>query len=730
MGQSRDRFAYEHHGMKWAFTKQDDTCVQHAFTPGCLCDETWAFTAVVPFQVAVAGRAHGGLPAIATAHTELPKQMKCVDQTLSESGLCLTYVHEEIGLQISVESKGIQGSAVIRTVTTATNISDQPITLTHLSSICMQGIALDGLRPWDNHNKIRVHYCRQTWAGEGQWREGPLAEVGLYSTASHSIRAAFHLSGEGSWSSGRYAPMIVVEDTETSQTWYAQIETSSPWHFELGVRGSLWDEGRRAMYLQADGASDRTGGWSVTLQPGESFASVPVAIGCCQGDFTDAVRELTQYRRAALKLSIPGFDYAPVIFNDYMNCLFAEPTAEKLIPLIASAASAGAEVYCIDAGWFGRKQPGPSRILGDWIPSEDLFGAGGLPSLLKTILDKGMTPGIWLEMEVCGEDAMLGTKSDDWFLQLRGQRVGGGDRWFLNFTNPDVRAYLHERIENLVEMGVGYIKNDYNACIGLGDDVIGTSAADGLIRNMRAFYAFIDTVRERHPKLILENCGCGAMRTDYGMQSHFHLASYSDQENYECAPSILGGSLATLLPEQLAIWAYPFPLDIANKSHPEILFSEEYLNAQADGEQTIFNMVNGLCGIVYLSGRIDATDDRNFKLIQDAIQVYKQERRHVSNAYPIWPIGMPRIEDSEGWASVGLNAMDGRRMLLAIWRREASQAFCELPLRGFAGHKASVRQIYPSEGYFVEHYYNDVKGALTVQFPKRNQARFFEICKA
>ena len=42
---------------------------------------------------------------------------------------------------------------------------------------------------------------------------------------------------------------------------------------------------------------------------------------------------------------------APIVFNDYMNTLMADPTAERLSTLIPAAARTGAEVYCIDAGW-------------------------------------------------------------------------------------------------------------------------------------------------------------------------------------------------------------------------------------------------------------------------------------------------------------------------------------------------------------------------------------------
>jgi alpha-galactosidase len=728
MTETSNRITFEHGGMTSVYSIKDGTCIQHGFVPGQADPRIWEYVGLQPFTVAVAGKQYGGLPAIATAQTEVSRHMKLIGHVQEDEGLKLNYFHDEIGLEVEVATRGMPSCAVIRVETKATNRSDRPITLTHLSSAYIQGIALEGCRPWHDKNKMRVHYCRQSWAGEGQWRRSSLEEMGLYVTATHSDRSALHLTSEGSWSTSRYAPMLVLEDMEASQVWFSQIESSSPWHFELGVRGSIWEDGKRAMYIQADGASERVGGWSVTLQPGESFEAVPVAIGCCSGGFSDAVRELTLYRRMVLKKEIPITRTPPVIYNDYMNGIWADPSEQKLQSLIDATAECGVEVYCMDAGWFGSKEGPYKRQLGDWQPSADKFGPGGLQAIILRIRDKGMIPGIWLEMEVCGEDAELGKKPDDWFLQLNGNRVGGGERWFLNFTNPEVRQYLHEVIDRLIAMGIGYIKNDYNACIGPGDDVIGTSPADGLLRHMRAFYRFIDEVRERHPLLILENCGCGAMRLDYGIQSHFHLASFSDQENYTYATSIMAGTLAFLLPEQTGIWCYPFPQTIQHKHTPEVLQSSAYLLAQADGEQTVYNIVNALCGVMTLAGRIDMADKLNRVLIREGIDSYKNERHHIENSYPVWPLGMPRIGGADEWASVGLVSSDRSRLLLAVWRRETASEYCEIPLEGFQHTDASIQIVYPiGEAYGVDTYYNRVKGSLTVRFPKRNQARMFEI---
>ena len=91
--------------------------------------------------------------------------------------------------------------------------------------------------------------------------------------------------------------------------------------------------------------------WFKQLKPGESFTTVPVAVGVSDADFAKAIGQLTKYRRMIRRVNKDD-ENLPVIFNDYMNCLFGDPTTEKELPLIDAAAEAGCEYYVIDAGWY------------------------------------------------------------------------------------------------------------------------------------------------------------------------------------------------------------------------------------------------------------------------------------------------------------------------------------------------------------------------------------------
>lgn len=717
----------QHSGMKMGYIGTDKGLRQYLFNSINFEKESESYSSFPNLQINIAGKSGRGHAALSNAYSPISDEMRMhkVEDTIDKS--VFHYYHDENKLSAQIEIQKTPGAAVLRFVTKVTNESDEEIVLTHVSSAYVQGIGIDGVRPWHDKKKLKLYYCRQTWEGEGQWRSGDLEELGLYPVAVHPNYAAIHFSSVGSWSTSKFIPMGILEDCETGQVWYFQIETSTNWHFEIGCNGPQ-ELSKESIYIHTDAADERHGGWSKRLKPGESYFSVPTAIGCCIGGFDEAVRELAKYKRTLFKSAFGCPGDMPIVFNDYMNCLWGNPTEEALLPLIDAACIAGAEVFCIDAGWFGGRTSSWGIGLGDWEPSQDRFGSGGLQGILDYIRQKDMIPGIWLEVEVCGEDAQLFNKPNEWFITRHGKRVCGAGRCFLNFTNSEVRDYISDVFQQLVQMGVGYVKNDYNACIGTGDDILGSSSAEGMLVNSKAFYSLIDEIRGKYPLLIIENCGSGGMRQDYSALSHFHLQSTSDQEIYYKYPSIINGCLASLLPEQAGIWSYPIPLLFNDLNQPELIQKPSYHKQFEDGEQTIFNMINGMCGNMYLSGHINAADEKNFSLIKEGVELYKKERKHIHNAYPIWPLGFCRINDNKTWTAIGLINEDNNRILLAVWRLGSHDEYYDIVVPHMAGKKVVVRQLFPlAEEYRVEYFYNSEGGKLTLRLPMQYQARYFEI---
>ena len=296
--------------------------------------------------------------------------------------------------------------------------------------------------------------------------------------------------------------MGALSRIDGSQTWLWQIEHGGSWRWEFG---DFWN----SLYLVASGPEDQDHQWSKILKPGEIFHSVPVALTVVDGSLNTAYTPLTQYRRSIRRWHADN-EHLPIIFNDYMNSLMGDPTTEKVEALIAPAAKAGAESFCIDCGWYS-DDAGWWDTVGQWEPSLIRF-----PSGLKGVLDKiraaGMIPGLWVEPEVVGVYSPVADHlPKEAFFPRSGQRVIERNRYQLDYRYPLVIKRMNKIINRLVnELGAGYSKFDYNIDVVQGTDVNSSSPGDGMLEHRRAYLAWVSHLFDRYPNLVIESCSSGA----------------------------------------------------------------------------------------------------------------------------------------------------------------------------------------------------------------------------
>ena len=166
-----------------------------------------------------------------------------------------------------------------------------------------------------------------SWMAEGQWHTLRPSEMGFVENERTSWSEA-QAGSIGSWSTERYLPMAMVENTKLGLTWFWQIEHNGSWYWEISnvsARNNYADD----VYAYLGGPDDlHSAAWK-HLKPGETYETVPVAIGCVRGGFDQAVEALTRYRRVACVKASKNNSRCPVIFNDYMNCLWGDPTEAK-----------------------------------------------------------------------------------------------------------------------------------------------------------------------------------------------------------------------------------------------------------------------------------------------------------------------------------------------------------------------------------------------------------------
>lgn len=594
------------------------------------------------------------------------------------------------GVEVISHLQFYDGIPIVRSWTTVTNKGNEEVGLEYVSSFSLVGIDKEGLS--HRNDKIQLHIPHNTWYGEAQWKQYSLPEMGLHDVNEFSMKR-ISISSTGTWSSSQYAPSGIIENTESGISLFWQIEHNGSWQYEISDMTDL-------VYVQLSGPTEQEHHWWKKLQPGETFVSVPAAVGSAVGGFDRVAQQMTKYRRAIRRPNEDN-EKLPVIFNDYMNCLFGDPTTEKLLPLIDAAAEAGCEIYCIDCGWYSDGEWWDG--VGEWLPSAARFPRG-IEEVLNYIKQKGMVAGLWLELEVMGIECRLASKlPDNWFFMKHGKRVIDHSRYQLDFRNPDVRVFADGVINRLVqEYGVGYIKMDYNINIGVGTDHAADSLGDGLLGHNRAYLDWLDGVFARYPQLVIENCGSGGMRLDYSLLSRHSIQSSSDQTDYLKNAVIAAASASLVTPEQCAVWSYPL--------------------LEGDREEVVMNMVNTLLLRIHQSGHMAEISKDRFALVKEGIDYYKSIRSSIKEGLPFWPLGKPGFGDA--WTSYGLDV--GQVRYIAVWRLEGESDTCVIPLPELQGKRVDVKLGYPSEGPAAWHWNKD-SGALTVQIATRRSARLFEI---
>ncbi len=571
----------------------------------------------------------------------------------TENGNRVAILLSDGRINATVNYQFYNGIAVVRAWTEVTNAGNAPVGLEYVSSFSYTGLD-DGEGEYTAQD-ICVGIPHNGWYREANWRFGSLPELGFDRINSFSGKRVA-LSNAGTWSSKEHLPMGFVSNKDSGHCWLWQIEHNGSWQWEISDIAKM-------LYLKVSGPTEQEHQWYKELAPGECFESVKVALTVA-ADFEGTVHEMTAYRRQIFTNN--GENAAlPVIFNDYMNCLGGDPTEEREYPMIDKAAEAGAEYYCIDAGWYA--EGGWWETVGQWQPAVSRF-PNGIKKVLDYIREKGMIPGLWLEIEVMGIHCPLAKEwEDECFFMRHGKRVIDHGRYQLDFRHPKVRAHANAVLDRVVrEYGAGYIKMDYNIEAGVGTELGADSFGDGLLQHNRAYLSWLDEIRARYPSLVWENCSSGGMRMDYAMLSRSHLQSVSDQTKYIHNAPIAAAAPTAVLPEQAAVWSYPL--------------------GDADVDATALNMINALLQRIHLSGKITELSDEAFAVMKEGIAVYKSYRDLIPTALPIWPLGLPTQQSP--WIAMGLRCAD--RTLLAVWRLHGEADTVQLPVSG------NARVLYPS----------------------------------
>jgi alpha-galactosidase len=641
-------------------------------------------------------------------HSSIGDRLRYLGHDASERG-GVAYLdirlHDPVTLLDAVVSLSSPfGRASMTASTTVTNRAGSSTTLLTVSALMLELVDTSA----SDYDDYRLHWARNDWTKECRWQSDSIVDLLVPDLAGdeYSIesRRPFGISGLGTWSSGRYLPMGMLENLATGFAAAWQIENPGPWRWEVGDR-------RRSLVVGTFGPLDLEHHWNRELSTNESFTTPDVTFAFGSHGWQSAIAELTQMRRAR-RLPHASFDAKPVVYNDFF-ALFAEPTEQNLAPLIAAASDIGAEVFCIDAGWFDGEHGGVGGgaegghgwwdALGEYEESPWRF-PNGFALVVQSIRDAGMIPGIWLEPEVVGvRSAIASTLPLEAFFVRNGERVVEHGRYQLDLSHPAARAYADGVVDQVLNgYGFGYLKVDYNINPGAGTDAAGPSAGDGLWAHSRAVLDWFAGLQERHPDVIIMNCGSGGMRMDGAIQRVTHVQQMSDQALPLPFAQIAVGAPTIVPSDQAASWMS--------------------INGTMSTDLLEFAGVAPQLSRFELSGPIDTLSDDQRAIVREAIAHYREVRADICTAEMAWPWGLPRFADD--WLTLAQRTPTSTRV--SVWRRRGDRSTAEIDLPWLAGSGMTERVSFPSSSAGSVHW-NDSDGRLTVTLPRSPMALVIEL---
>lgn len=281
------------------------------------------------------------------------------------------------------------------------------------------------------------------------------------------------------------------------------------------------------------------------LLPKEKFRTSSIVIMPYEGG---AVNGHNKWRRLVKKhFSLIGQEgrdkYAPLCAN-----MWGGLTSEKVLERIEciNKNALPFEYIWMDAGWYGiDTKPTPDEFEGDWSAHtgdwriSPLVHKNGLLDVSKAVHDSGRKFLLWFEPERVIYGTPIVTEHPEYFLSTDGE-----NSWWnklLDLGNENAWNYCFDLLSDYIEkLKIDCYRQDFNF-----SPLPYWRKNDGLyrqgiteIKHINGLYRLWDSLLERFPNLIIDNCASGGRRIDIEMlrrsvplwRSDFQCSSNYDVE--------------------------------------------------------------------------------------------------------------------------------------------------------------------------------------------------------
>ena len=583
----------------------------------------------------------------------LPQESRAVvEGDVARLDLVFAVAGHPVAVGLHAEVRGEVNA--VRRWTSVRNTGSEPWLLHRLTTASML------LRPGTDDLELSwIETCTHPSSGPRsptRWRQATRHMERLGPATRRTLRSdAATLRPDGG-SSGCMA-WLALRDPGRDAGLFAGWEWTGLFDVEVGDFGP--ESGAGAFGLRM-GFSDE-GGYARRLAPGETFTTPRAFFGFFRGDAEEAGRATRQV--AGSLFALPWPEGRPPMFVGYCtwsnwqdfgdsNLLHLRP--ERLDAEIARCRDLGVELFILDYDWF--------PLLGDFRSDPERFPEG-VEAVARKVKAAGMKFGLWMGFGQAHADAPIVREHPEFFVTQGGQPfVGGWGMRSLCFASQPCREYALGEITRVVEkFGVDWLKQDFDIIPVSDSREHAPQATDTRIESVEGYYWIKDRLRERFPRLYLDNWTPPMGGADFGNLQRHHSMMLCDDYHPLAVRSTAHG-MAHLLPP--------------TRTHG-------YLRAFSRGDETSpyawrsAGFGNGL----FLISDILQWDDAALAAARREIALFKADRElfldgEIHDCFP------GRQPDRFGWDGRLVWSPGLRRGMAQVFRGHDPRNAVRVPLRG------------------------------------------------
>ncbi|MEI6678047.1 MAG: alpha-galactosidase [Mariniphaga sp.] len=199
------------------------------------------------------------------------------------------------------------------------------------------------------------------------------------------------------------------------------------------------------------------------------------------------------------------------------------------------------EVFWLDAGWYtgcgwDKEKGGWWQNVGNWTVDKERF-PHGLKPVSEAVHQTGAKFMVWFEPERVSPGSMIDREHPEWLIKLP-----KSENYLFDLGNKEALNWLINLISNLIKNeGIDNYRQDFNfdpMPYWVANDKPGRIGISE-IRHIEGLYAFWDSLLEKFPNLLIDNCASGGRRIDLETTSRSAPLwrtdyQYGEPNGYQC----------------------------------------------------------------------------------------------------------------------------------------------------------------------------------------------------